>query len=310
MDEVFLIGLLASAFRFATPIALAALGETIAQRSGVLNVGIEGIMLVGAFSAVLGSVWTGSPYGGLVCAIASGVAMAGLHAFLSISLKVDQIVSGIALIVLGLGFSGFAYRLTIGAQSRAPVVPSFDKIDLGWISELPFIGPVLFQHHLLVYAPFVIAVVLWWWLYRTGPGLKVRAAGEHPAAADAAGVSVERVRYGGVLFGGAMAGLAGAYLSTAQLSGFVENMVSGRGFIAVACVIFGRWNPIGAALAALFFGAAEAAQIRLQSLNPDIPFELFVMMPYVLAVLFLIFFAGRAQMPAALGIPFTGRFRS
>ncbi|MCZ6863451.1 MAG: ABC transporter permease [Alphaproteobacteria bacterium] len=310
MDEVFLIGLLAGAFRFATPIALAALGETIAQRSGVLNVGIEGIMLVGAFFAVLGSVWTGTPYGGLACAIASGIAMAGLHAFLSITLKVDQIVSGIALIVLGLGFSGFFYRLTIGAQSRAPAVPTFDKVNLGWISELPIIGPVLFQHHLLVYAPVVIALLLWWWLYRTGPGLQVRATGENPAAAEAAGVSVERVRYGCVLFGGAMAGLAGAYLSTAQLSGFVENMVSGRGFIAVACVVFGRWNPIGAALAALFFGAADAAQIRLQILNPDIPFELFVMMPYVLAVLFLIFFAGRAQMPAALGIPFTGRFRN
>ncbi len=307
MDEIFFVGLLAAAFRFATPIALAALGETIAQRSGVLNVGIEGIMLVGAFVAVLGSVWTGTPYGGLVCAIASGVAMASLHAFLSISLKVDQIVSGIALIVLGLGLSGFFFRLTIGAQTPAPAVPSFDKIDLGWISELPFVGPVLFQHHLLVYACFGIALLLWWWLYQTRPGLQVRAAGEHPAAADAAGVSVSRVRYGCVLFGGAMAGLAGAYLATAQLSGFVENMVSGRGFIAVACVVFGRWNPIGAMLAALFFGAADAAQIRLQTLNPEIPFELFVMMPYVLAVLFLVFFAGRAQMPAALGIPFIGR---
>ncbi len=304
MDDVFFIGLLAGAFRFATPIALAALGETVAQRSGVLNVGIEGIMLVGAFLAVLGSLWTGSPYGGLACAIAGGIAMAGLHAFLSITLKVDQIVSGIALIVLGLGLSGFFFRLTVGAQSPPPAVPSFDRIDLGRLSELPWVGPILFTHHLLVYATVVIALVLWWWLYRTGPGLRVRAAGEYPAAADAAGVPVARVRYGCVLFGGAMAGLAGAYLSTAQLSGFVENMVSGRGFIAVACVVFGRWNPIGAVLAALFFGAADAAQIRLQTLNPDIPYEFFVMMPYVLAVLFLIFFAGRAQMPSALGLPF------
>lgn len=309
MDEVFFMGLLAGAFRFATPIALAALGETVSQRAGVLNVGIEGIMLVGAFLAVLGSVWTGTPYGGLVCAVAGGIAMAAIHGVLSITLKVDQIVSGIALIVLGLGLSGFFFRITLGAQTPAPAVPSFDKVDLGWLSELPFIGPVLFQHHLLVYATLVIALLLWWWLYRTGYGLRIRAVGEYPAAADASGVSVTRVRYASVLFGGAMAGLAGAYLSTAQLSGFVENMVSGRGFIAIACVVFGRWNPIGAFLAALFFGAADAAQIRLQTLNPDIPFELFVMMPYVLAVLFLIFFAGRAQMPGALGIPFVGNRR-
>lgn len=307
MDDVFFIGLLAGAFRFATPIALAALGETIAQRSGVLNVGIEGIMLVGAFLAVLGSVWTGTPYGGLVCAVAGGMALAALHAFLSITMKVDQIVSGIALIVLGLGLSGFFYRLTIGAESAAPKVPSFDKLDLGAVSRTDFFGPVFLQHHLLVYATVVVAFVLAWWLNRTAPGLRVRAVGEHPEAANAAGVPVDRIRYGCVLFGGAMAGLAGAYLSTAQLSGFVENMVSGRGFIAVACVVFGRWHPVGAMLAAFFFGAADAAQIRLQTLNPDIPFELFVMMPYVFAVLFLILFAGRAKMPAALGIPFLRR---
>jgi len=304
MDEVFFIGLLAGAFRFATPIALAALGETIAQRSGVMNVGIEGIILVGAFLAVLGSVWTGTPYGGLVFALAGGMAMSALHAFLSITLKVDQIVSGIALIVLGLGFSGFFYRLTIGAQSPAPKIPSFDKLDLGAISKIDFLGPIFLQHHLLVYFTIVIAFALAWWLNRTGPGLRVRAVGEHPQAANAAGVPVDRIRYGCVLFGGAMAGLAGAYLSTAQLSGFVENMVSGRGFIAVACVVFGRWHPVGAMMAAFFFGAADAAQIRLQTLNPDVPFEIFVMMPYVFAVLILILFAGRTRMPAALGIPF------
>ena len=141
-------------------------------------------------------------------------------------------------------------------------------------------------------------------LYRTRWGLEVRAIGENPEAADSAGIRVRATRFGATLFGGAMAGIGGAYLSTAQLSGFVENMVAGRGFIAIACVVFGRWTPAGAVLAALFFGAADAAQVRLQTLNPDIPFQFFVMMPYVLAVLFLVFFAGRTRMPGALGVPF------
>ena len=304
MDLVFLTGLLAGTLRLAMPIMFAALGETITERSGVLNVSLEGTMLVGAFLAFFGAVETGSPWVGLALAMIGGAMFGLLHAFFCITLRLDQIVTGIALVVLGLGLSGFGFRLTLGARAQPPVTPTFAKLDLGELSTLDFVGPVLFSHHLLVYAGFAIALVLFWFLYRTTWGLEIRAMGESPVAADAVGVRVMRTRYLCTVFGGVMAGIGGAYLSIAQVGGFVENMVSGRGFIAIACVVFGRWNPLGVMLAALFFGMADAAQIRLQLLYPDIPFQFFVMLPYVLAVAFLIVFAGRAQMPAALGIPF------
>jgi simple sugar transport system permease protein len=311
MDIVLLAGFFAATLRFATPLLFAALGETVSQRAGILNVGLEGIMLVGALAAVLGAIWTGTPYGGLFCAILVGALLGALHGFFSITLRTDQIVSGIALIALGIGLSGFGYRLTIGAETRPPPVPSFDSIDLGVLSDLPFLGKAFLSTHLLVYLAIGFAFFLAWVLSRTRWGLEIRAIGEAPAAADSAGVRVIGTRYACVIFGGAMSGVAGAYLATAQLSGFVENMVAGRGFIAVACVVFGRWNPLGVLLAALFFGAAEAAQIRLQSLIPGVPYQAFAMMPYALAVIFLIIFASKAQMPSGLGIPFkTGRGRA
>ena len=304
MDAIFFTGLLASMLRFATPIMFAALGEAVAQRAGVLNVGLEGIMLVGAFLAALGAWWTGTPWGGLLLAVAGGGLLAALHAFVSITLRADQIISGIALIVLGLGISGYGYRLTLGSMSPPPAIPSFSPIDLGGLSEMPIIGPMLFGQHLLVYGAVTAAVLMHVMIYRSRWGLNIRAVGESPDAANATGIRVQTTRYACVIFGGAMAGLGGAYLSIAQLSGFVENMVSGRGFIAIACVVFGRWSPLGAMAAAIFFGLAEAAQIRLQSLNPDIPFQFFVMLPYVLAVVALVFMARSSHMPNALGQPF------
>lgn len=303
-ESALLAGFIAATLRFMTPLLFAALGEAVSQRAGILNVGLEGIMLVSAFAAVLGSVWTGSPYGGLVLAVAAGALMGAVHGFFSITLRTDQIVSGIALIALGLGLSGFGYRLTIGAQSQAPPVPSFETLDLGFLTRVEFLGRAVFSAHLLVYAGVVLAFALAWFMYRTRWGLEIRAIGEAPAAADSVGIRVIATRYACVIFGGAMSGIGGAYLATGQLAGFVENMVAGRGFIAIACVVFGRWNPLGVLLAALFFGAAEAAQIRLQSLIPGVPYQMFAMMPYVLAVVFLIFFAGRGQMPSGLAVPY------
>ncbi|MBL8665183.1 MAG: ABC transporter permease [Candidatus Odyssella sp.] len=304
MDQIFFVGLVAAAFRLATPLVFAALGEAISQRAGVLNVGIEGIMLVGAFAGAWGSAATGSPWLGLGVAIAAGAAAAAVHGLLCLHFRVDQIVSGIALTVLGLGLSGYAYRLTLGSD-RGVAIPSFARVDLGALGELPVLGPMLFQHHLLVYVALALAPLLWWFVNRTGWGLAIRACGEEPAAAHAAGIDVLRVRWGCVLVGGALAGAGGAYLSIAQIGNFVEDMVAGRGFIAIACVVYGRWNPFGVLLAALFFGAADAAQIRLQALNPDVPYQFFVMAPYVLAVGALVFVSRRSRLPAALGRPFT-----
>ena len=303
MDQIFLVGLIASAFRLGTPILFAALGETVAQRSGVLNVGIEGIMLVGAFVGVWGSFVSDSPWIGLLIAMLAGVALAALHAVLCLALRLDQIVAGIGLTVLGLGLSGFGNRLAF-ESGKATQVPVFERIDFGALSEVEFIGPAFFQLHALVYVALVLALATWWFLARTGWGLAIRAVGEDPVAANASGIGVLRTRAACVLWGGAMAGAGGAYLSVAQVGSFVEDMVAGRGFIAIACVVYGRWNPIGVLLATLFFGAADAAQIRLQPLFPGVPYQFFVMLPYVLAVGALVFLSRRSRLPGALARPY------
>jgi simple sugar transport system permease protein len=217
MDQIFWVGLVASAFRLGTPILLAALGETVAQRAGVLNVGIEGMMLVGAFTGVLGGVITGSPWLGLLTAMAAGMIMAAIHALLCLRFLLDQIVVGIAMTVLGLGLSGFGNRITLGAE-RTIAAPSFAKVDLGPLADIPFLGPALFQHTALVYISLVLAVALWWLVARTGWGIAIRAVGESPAAAHAAGIDVIRTRTICVLLGGALAGAGGAFLSIAQIT--------------------------------------------------------------------------------------------
>jgi simple sugar transport system permease protein len=303
MDLVILTGFLASGIRFAMPLLFASLGETVGQKAGVLNVGLEGIMLVGAFLAVAFSVLTGSPWGGLAAAVLGGAAMGLLHGLFAVRLKVDQIVSGLALILLGLGLSGFGYRLMF-AGNRTVRVPGFDQLDLGALSDLPVLGPLLFSHHVLVYLGVALAVALWWILARTGLGLTIRAVGENPKAADIAGIDVDRVRMRCAAFGGAMAGVGGAYLSTAQLAGFVENMVAGRGFIAIACVVFARWNPLGVLAVTLVFGVADAGQIRLQALFPLVPYQVFIILPYMLALIALAGAARSASLPAALAQPY------
>ncbi|PKP84970.1 MAG: ABC transporter permease [Alphaproteobacteria bacterium HGW-Alphaproteobacteria-2] len=303
MDMMMILGLLASGVRFATPLMFAAMGEAISQRAGVLNVGLEGIMLVGAFLAVLFAVLTGSPWGGFAAALAGGAILGLLHGYFAIRLKVDQIVSGIALILLGMGLSGVGYRMIFG-QGGTGQVPGFARVNLGVLSELPILGPLFFSHHALVYLALGLAVALTWMLHRTGWGLMIRAAGESPGAADKAGVPVDRLRMICVAFGGAMAGAGGAYLSTAQLAGFVENMVAGRGFIAIACVVFARWNPLGVVAVALLFGIADAGQIRLQALYPDVPYQAFIALPYLLALAALVVTARSAHLPAALAQPY------
>lgn len=302
MDLMLWAGLLAAGVRLSMAIGFAALGETISQRAGVINVGIEGIMLVGAFLAALGAVWSGSPWGGVLLAITGGVALGALHGFFTITLRADQIVSGIALVILGLGLSGFMNRLSLG---RTPAsVPSFAALDLGPLTTIPLIGPMLFGQNVLTYIGIALALLLAWSLRRTVMGLEIRACGEDPEAADAAGVAVNRRRFACVLFGSALAGLGGAYLAIAQVNAFVENMVAGRGFIAIACVVFGRWHPLGVLGAALGFGMAEAAQIRLQTWYPNVPYQAFVVLPYLVAIVALVLLARRSALPGALGKAF------
>ena len=215
------------------------------------------------FLPPLGRSNSGSPLGGLALACLGGLLLGALHGWFAIVQRADQIVSGIAIVILGLGLSSFLFRLTMGTAPS--VLPAFRALDLGALSTLPLIGPVLFGQNLLAYLTVLFAIILWFVLSRTPLGLAIRACGENPEAAEAAGIKVNTIRFGCVLFSGAMAGIGGAYLAIAQINSFVENMVVGRGFIAIACVVFGRWHPLGALAAALGFGITEAAQIRLQT---------------------------------------------
>jgi ABC-type uncharacterized transport system permease subunit len=300
---VFIGAVLAAGIRLAAPIMLAAIGETLAQRSGVINVGIEGIMLVGAFIAVFAAVQTGSPWVGLTAAMLAGAVMGAIHAYFSVVLKAEQIVTGIALLFLGIGLSGYGYRLTFGTSGTATAIPGFRPLELFGLADIPVIGPMLFGQQALVYLTFAAAVAMAWMFASTRLGVIIKAVGEYPAAAAAAGISVDRVRFLCVSIGGAFAGAGGAFLSIAHLWGFVEGMTAGRGFLAIACVVLARWSPLSAISVALLFGIADALQIRVQSLMPGVSYQFFVIAPYVVAIA-AVGISRRAAMPAALGKPY------
>jgi general nucleoside transport system permease protein len=304
MDELlFVSAVLAAGIRLATPIMLVALGETLSQRSGVINIGGEGIMLVGAFVAVFGAVKTGSPWTGLAAAMLAGAAMGAIHAYFSVVLKSEQIVAGIALLFLGIGLSGYGYRLAFGVSGAAAAVPGFRPLDVFGLSDVSVVGPVLFGQQALVYLTIAAAIAMTWMFASTRLGIVIKAVGEHPAAAASAGIGVEGVRFVCVSAGGALAGAGGAFLSIAHLWGFVEGMTAGRGFLAIACVVLARWSPVGAIAVALLYGIADALQIRVQPLMPEVPYQFFVIAPYVIAIA-AVGFGSRTAMPAALGKPF------
>ena len=282
MDLMLVTALLAATIRLGMAIGLAAVGEAAAERSGVFNIGIEGIMLSAAFVAAWGSVRTGSPWLGIVCAMIIGFVLAGVHAFMVLVLRIDQFVSGIGMVIFGLGFSSFVARLTIGAHPIS--VPGLPPLELGSISHIPVIGPVLFAQSPLAYLAVALAIATGWVLNRTAFGLEVRAGGESVEVAETLAIPVKLRQTACILFGGITAGLGGAYLSVVQVNAFVDNMVAGRGFLAVACVMLGRRRPLAAFVAALGFGFAEATQIRLQTRYQDLPYQFLVILPYIAAI--------------------------
>jgi len=294
--------LLEATLRLAAPLLLAALGELVVERAGVVNIGVEGMMLTGAFAGFATAVATGSPVFGAGVAVVAGCAVGGLFAVFAVVRKTDQIVVGMAINLLALGATGLAVRaLYAGATPTGPTVSAF---PIPGAAGFPLLGSVLFRQPPFVYAALSGAVLVGLWLARTRQGLRLRAVGESARAADAEGVDVDRVRAAALLFGGAMAGLAGAALSLAQSDTFTEGMTSGRGFIALAVVIFGRWSAGGVALAALFFGGATALQFRLQAQGIDVPYPLFLMLPYAVTIAVLAFGVGRVRAPADLGRPY------
>jgi simple sugar transport system permease protein len=298
--EAFLTGLVAATFRVATPLLLAATGETYAERAGVLNLGIEGTMFFGAFLGFFVADLSGSLGIGLLAAIAGGVLAGLLMGWLTVSLGVNQHVSGLGLTLLLSGLTLYAFRLKYGGRATPPSIEPFPR--LAPLSGVPFLGPIL-EQYLLTYIAFLVIVPLaWWLLYRTSFGLHIRAVGENPEAADAAGVNVYGVRYAALAIGGGLAGAGGAFLSLAQLGSFTQGMVAGRGWIAIALVIFGNWNPLLVMVGALIFGGTFALQLRLQALGLalPIPYETFLVLPYLVTIVALVIARRRAIYPAAM----------
>jgi simple sugar transport system permease protein len=295
-------GFLAAAVRVATPIMLAATGETITQRSGVLNLGIEGMMLAGALAATLGATAVG-PWTGVALGIAAGMLLAAVFALVVIGARADQVIAGTAITLGAVGLTGTLYRQAYGAGGAGLDLPTLAPIPLPGLASLPILGPALFSQPAPTYLGFLAVPIVWWLLFRTRAGLALRATGESAEVARASGVPTRRVRAAATLVGGAFAGLAGATLVLAQVGSFAERMTAGRGYVAIAIVVLGRWHPVGVAVAALAFGAAMALQFLFQTLELDLPYQLFLMLPYILALLALAGMVGRVRAPADLAKP-------
>lgn len=305
MDHIFIVTMLATAVTAGTPILFAALGETLTEKAGVLNLGVEGMMLVGAVSGFMVNVVTQSPWLGVLASLVAGGLMALIHAFLTVTLRANQVVSGLALTIFGSGLSGFLGKSMIGIPAPA----SFRPFDVPFLSDIPVLGPIFFRQDALVYLSYGIALLLALLIYRTRWGLSLHAVGENPAAADAVGINVFRTRYLYVISGGMLAGLGGAYLSLAYAPSWLENMTAGRGWIAVALVIFATWNPIKCLVGSYIFGGVDALGFRIQTKGIDISPFFLQMLPYVCTILVLIFITRetktrRVGTPGALGLPY------
>ena len=293
-------GFLAAAVRVATPLLFAATGETITERSGVINLGIEGVMLAGALAAAIGaSAW--GPWGGLAAAAGTGMLAAGLFAMLAIGARADQIIAGTAITLGMVGLTGTVYRQVYGAGGAGLTLPTFHPLALPGLSRIPVLGPAFFQQPAPTYLAILSLPLVWWMLFRTRLGLALRATGEGAAMARAMGVRTRLIRAGATTVGGAFVGLGGATLVLAQVGTFAERMTAGRGFLAIAIVVLGRWHPGGVALAALLFGLATALQFLFQAIGLRAPYQLFLMLPYLLTLLALAGAVGRVRAPGDLG---------
>jgi general nucleoside transport system permease protein len=290
-----------STIAMATPILLAALGELIVEESGILNIGIEGAMLGAAFFGLAATYFSDSLLLGLLAAIAAAVTFNALLAGLVVNLAVNQVVAGTALDILAAGLTGVFYRRLFGITGKAFTVAPIPQLSLGALSRIPLLGRVLFQQNAFVYGAFIMVPLTAFVIRRTRYGLRIRAAGERPEAADALGLNVYRLRWEALLIAGVLTGLAGAYLTLSYTNTFVEGISAGRGFVALAVVIVGRWNAYGVAAASLLFGAATGLQFELQASGATLPYQLFLALPYALTLVVLAAVGGQAQAPSALG---------
>lgn len=310
MKDIFTVALIFSTIRLATPLVLAALGGLFSERAGVINIALEGLMLAGAFTAAAVTHYVGNPWIGLLAGVAAGMLIAGLHALACIRFKADQVVTGAAINILMLGAPAFVSGALFASTGSTPQIPKENLLPVLYRFFPSFMPPWGIWTELSVISVLAIILVFFarYVLYRTPFGLRLRAVGENPEAADAAGISVKRLRYTGVLISGALAGLGGAYLSIGQSSLFTRNMTSGRGFIALAALIFGKWRPVQTMLACLLFGFTEAVAIQLQGVKlpsgDEIPNQFIQIIPYLLTIVVLAGFIGHSKAPRALGIPY------
>lgn len=296
-----LVGILASGIRLATPYLYAAIGETFGQRSGVLNLGVEGQMLMGALAAFYVALITENLWLAMLAAVIVGALMGLAMAFVTVNLGAQQGISGIGFFLFGLGLSDMLFQKLVGTVET---VKGFPKIEIPILSNIPVIGDIFFSQNILVYIAYALVPIAWFVLQKTTIGLKIRAVGENPEAADSLGVSVAAVRYTTVIMGGILSGIAGASLSIGLLNVFQQNMTSGLGFIAVALVYFGGWRPLGVLGGALLFSMVNSLQLWMQVLGIPIPSDIAVMLPYILTIVVLTLSMSRVRAPSALTKPF------
>jgi simple sugar transport system permease protein len=300
------VGLFAGAVALAIPLVFGALGGVLGERSGVVNIAIEAQLLFGAFAAAVVASMARTPWVGLLSAMAAGVLVAALLGLFAITYKVDQVIVGVVLNVLVVGLTNFLFRQVLTPNADALNSPErFSIVPIPVLGQIPLIGPALFRQTPLVYLLYVIVAVVSYALYRTRWGLRVRAVGEHPTAADTVGIRVNRTRWRTILLAGAIAGLGGAYFSLVSVSGFNREMTGGAGFIALAAVIFGKWDPIRATLAALLFGFASNLQGVLSVIGSPVPSQFMLMLPYVVTIFAVAGLVGRSRPPAADGVAYT-----
>ncbi|HIQ05388.1 MAG TPA: ABC transporter permease [Anaerolineae bacterium] len=312
MNSALLVSILAVTIRAGTSLLYATIGEIYTERAGILNLGLEGIMLMGAVSAFAAGYHTGSVWIAVVTALIVGAVLASIHAFLTITLRADQVVSGLALTIFASGLASFLGQ-RLGPEGK-PLVglvgPRFERLAIPGLSALPVVGKALFHQDLLVYVMYLLVPLAWFYLYRTRPGLHLRSVGENPETADAMGINVTATRYLYTILGGMLVGLGGAHLSLAYTPGWTENLTGGRGWIAIALVIFATWDPVRAVLGAILFGGINAVQFRMQAAGTTIPAAFLGMMPYLFTVAVLVIitwweaFRKRVGAPAALGVPY------
>jgi len=304
LEAAFISGLLGAMMRMATPIIFATLGEIIAERAGVLNLGIEGIMLMGAMTGFLVTLLSGSLWIGVLAAALVGMALALLMAFLAVYLGLSQHVSGLGITIFSTGLAMFIYRLHFGSPTVPPTVEPFKQLAVPVLSSIPVIGPGLFHQYSLTYIAWLLVLAISIILYKTNIGLKIRTVGENPVVADTVGVNVNLTRTLCLVAGGALMGVGGSFLTLAHQNMFLMDVIGGRGWVAIAMVIFGNWDPFKGTLGALIFGFLDGLQLRLQGLGFHIPFHIFLMIPYLLTIVALIGVSRKASVPAGLLKPY------